>query len=195
MDSRIEKLIFAKDFQYLSSEDKFLVTQFMSEQEYVEYRDFLMKSKHLFKVQKGNWEEPLIDKDILSSAYNKKYVIPNHKTVLKSKKFKSSFSDTKYLAIAAAFILFCFVCADFFIERSFKIEQQEVTDYLLYEIEPIAIMESSSMENNTRNFTDKSLQKHDSLLLESKEMIDHLKSVTYALELEILVPKFEQVKK
>ena len=51
MDSKLEELLLTKDFDHLSSHDKLFVTEFMTEFEYDDYRQLLMRSKQLFQGQ------------------------------------------------------------------------------------------------------------------------------------------------
>ena len=49
MNSKLEELLLSKDFDHLSSHDKLFVTEFMTEFEYDDYRQLLMRSKQVFQ--------------------------------------------------------------------------------------------------------------------------------------------------
>jgi len=186
MNSKIEKLLLTKDFDHLSSSDKLFVTEFMTEFEYAEYREFLMRSNEVFLRDKVNLKQPNLNKKVLLEAYRKKYNSSQLHPVSKRKNAFYYLSDPRITGIAAIFIIGLFIFNFNNNPKSSKADPNVVTEFLLKgEEQPIALDKDfqTTYKNKVTNLLEK---ESDTVLKVFQAMNDFLTIDTYALEVEVI---------
>jgi len=187
MNSKLEELLLTKDFDHLSSHDKLFVTEFMTEFEYADYRQLLMRSKQVFQSDKANLKEPNLNKKVLLEAYRKKFTPPESNAVHKHKNAFYYLSNPMITGIAAIFILVIFIFKFNDNLKSSNSDPSVVTDYLLQGKElPDTMLKEihNSSKNKVTNLLDK---ENDSVLQVFHAMNRYMVIETYALETEAII--------
>jgi len=187
MDSKLEELLLTKDFDHLSSHDKLFVTEFMTEFEYDDYRQLLMRSKQVFQSDKANLKEPKLNKKVLLEAYRKKFTPPKSNTVHKHKNAFYFVSNPMITGIAAIFILAIFI---FKFNDNLKPSNSDpsvVTHYLLQGKELPKVNDNSLDINSSNEAAILWKKKIDSFIQESKTGKDDMTINTYGLEVPLKI--------
>jgi len=182
MNSKLEKLLLTKDFDHLSSNDKLFVTEFMTEFEYADCRDLLMRSNEVFLRDKVNLKQPELHKKLLLQAYRKKYGSTESHAVSKRKNAIYYLSDPRITGIAAILIIGLFIFNLNSNLKSSKADPNAVTEFLLQGKElpetTVKDFQPSSM-NKATNLLEK---ESDSVLKVFQAMNRYMTIDTYALE-------------
>ena len=187
MNSKLENFLLTKDFDHLSSHDKLFVTEFMTELEYSDYRQFLMRSNQVFLSDKANLKHPNLHKKVLLEAYREKYNIPKENAVYEGKNVISYLSNPIIIGIAAMFILVIFVFKFNDTMKSSNTDPSVVTEYLMLGKE-VSKLKDKSFDINSKNMVTNLLEKvNDTSLKEFKAMNEHMIIHTYALEAEAVM--------
>jgi len=182
MNSKLEKLLLLKDFDDLSSNDKSFVAEFMTEYEYEDCRELLMRSNEVFNQDKVSQKQPNIDKKLLSQAFRKKYADITPKHISKHKNAFYFLSDYRITGIAAMLIIGLFIFNFYNNPKSSKADPKAVTEFLLQgkELSDTMLKEiHTSSKNKVTNLLDKET---DSVLQVFHAMNRYMTIETYALE-------------
>jgi len=158
------------------------VTEFMTEFEYADCRELLMRSNEVFLKDKVNLKQPKLDKKVLLLAYRKKYNRSQSHHVPKHKNAFNYLSGPRITGIAAILIVGFFI---FNFNNKLKPSQADpnaVTEFLLQGKElPNRLDEDfqTSSKNKATNLLD---NETDSVLQVFHAMNRYMTIETYALE-------------
>jgi len=182
MNSKLEELLLTKDFDHLSSHDKLFVTEFMTEFEYADYRQLLMRSKQVFQSDKANLKEPNLNKKVLLEAYRKKYNSTQSHPVSKRKNTFYNLSDPRIAGIAAIFIIAFFIFKFNNTLKSSNADPNAVTEFLLQGKELPNAMDKDFQTTSKNKATNLLEKENDSFLKVFQEMNRYMTIETYAIE-------------
>jgi len=182
MNSKLEELLLSKDFDHLSSHDKLFVTEFMTEFEYMDYRQFLMRSKQVFQHDKANLKEPNLNKNVLLEAYRKKYNSTHSHLVSKRKNTFYYLSDPRITGIAAIFIIAFFIFKFNNTLKSSNADPNAVTEFLLKGKELPNALDKDFQTTSKIRATNLLEKENDSILKVFQAMNRYMTIETYALE-------------
>jgi len=187
MNSKLEKLLLTKDFDHLSSNDKLFVTEFMTEFDYANCRELLMRSNEVFLSDKVNIKQPKLDRKLLSQAYRKKYGSTESYPVSKSKNAFYYLSDPRITGMAAIFIIGLFIFNFNSNLKSSKADPNAVTEFLLQRQELPDTMVKDFHTSSKIKATNLLEKESDSVLKVFQVMNRYMTIDTYALEAGAIV--------